>query len=400
MKRSCTLLFFSFLQMFLLLFVPLSVLSCELLGNVSLQTRLFPDSPADPRQEHNDVSSAVEVELYHEFTSGSSLTITPFIRLNSGDDARTHWDLREAKYLYLAENWELVLGAGKVFWGATEFVHLVDIINQTDLVESLDGEEKFGQPMVHFSVLRDWGAIDAFILPWFRKRSFAGENGRLRPSLLIDTDRTRYESGAEQAHTDLALRCSQTFGDADVGLYYFIGTGREPTLQPLLRGDELVLIPYYEQIQQVGLDIQMVAGNWLWKGEALYRQGQGRAFAATTFGFEYTFYGIGDSQMDLGLLSEYVFDDRASVFASPYNNDIMAGLRLAVNDAESTEILMGIIKDVELSSQFYSVEASRRLGENWKLTLDILVFADIEQKDPVYGMRHDDMLKAEIAYYF
>ncbi len=400
MKRSCIGLSSCFLQIVLLLFLPFSVFSYELSGNVSLQTRLFPNSPADPRQEHNDVSGAGEIEWYHEFASGSSITFTPFLRLDSADSERTHWDLREAKYLYLAESWELVLGVGKVFWGATEFVHLVDIINQTDLVESLDGEEKLGQPMIHFSVLRDWGVIDAFVLPWFRERTFAGEDGRLRPSFLIDTDRSRYESGAEQTHPDLALRYSQTFGDVDAGMYYFTGTGRAPTLLPVIEGSELVLIPYYEQIQQTGLDIQMVAGNWLWKGEALYRRGQGHPFAATTFGFEYTFYGIGDSQMDLGLLGEYVFDDRATEFASPYNNDIMAGMRLAVNDAAGTEILMGVIKDVKLSSQFYSVEAGRRLGENWKLTLDILLFADIEQTDPAYGMRYDDMVKVEMVYYF
>ncbi len=400
MKRRSPLLRISFLQIFFLLFLPFPVFSFELSGNVSLQTRLFPDSPADPRQEHNDLSWAGEIELYHEFASGSSLTVTPFLRLDSADNERTHGDLREAKYLYLAESWELVLGVGKVFWGATEFVHLVDIINQTDLVESLDGEEKLGQPMIHFSALRDWGAMDAFVLPWFRERTFAGANGRLRPSFLIDVDQARYESGAEQTHLDLALRYSQSFGDADVGLYHFIGTGREPTLIPAVEGSELVLIPYYEQIQQTGLDIQMVAGNWLWKAEALYRSGQGRPFAATTFGFEYTFYSIADSQLDLGVLGEYVFDDRAAEFASPYNNDIMVGLRLALNDAESTELLMGLIKDVELSTWFYSLEAARRLGENWKLTLDALFFVDVEQADPAYGMRYDDMLKVEIAWYF
>ncbi|MDD7885073.1 hypothetical protein [Flavivirga sp. 57AJ16] len=35
----------------------------------------------------------------------------------------------------------------------TESNHLVDIINQTDAVETFDGEEKLGQPMVQLS----WG---------------------------------------------------------------------------------------------------------------------------------------------------------------------------------------------------------------------------------------------------
>ncbi len=400
MKRVCGTFVFGVVALLTLLFTQFPVCAYEFTSNIAFQTRLFPHAPAYTSQERNDASLAGEIELYHEFVSGSSFTIKPFARIDSADEERTHWDIREANYLYLAESWELLLGVSKVFWGATEFVHLVDIINQTDLIESLDGEEKLGQPMVYFSILKEWGAIDAFLLPWFRERTYPGVEGRLRTGLVIDTDRAQYESSAEQAHLDVALRYSQTFGEADVGVYHFIGTDRDPTLLLDLQGGQALLIPYYEQIQQTGLDIQMVAGNWLWKGEALYRSGKGRDFAATTFGFEYTFYGIGESQMDLGLLSEYVFDDRAPEFASPYNNDIMAGLRLAVNDASSTELLAGVIKDIELSSQLYSVEGSRRLGENWKLVLEAAFFVDIDRRDPAYGIRDDDRLKVELLYYF
>ena len=41
-------------------------------------------------------------------------------------------------------DWSLSIGLGKVFWGVTEFNHLVDVINQTDLVEGIDGEAKLG----------------------------------------------------------------------------------------------------------------------------------------------------------------------------------------------------------------------------------------------------------------
>lgn len=51
------------------------------------------------------------------------------------------------------------------------------------------------------------------------------------------------------------------------------------------------------------------------RGEALYRSGQGRPFIATTFGYEYTFVGIGNGRMNLGVLGKYVFDDRSSHLA-------------------------------------------------------------------------------------
>ncbi len=77
------------------------------------------------------------------------------------------------------------VGLSKVFWGAAEFVHLADIINQTDGVEGFDGEEKLGQPMLRLSLFLDRGTVNAFILPWFRERTFPGKKDRLRTPLVI-----------------------------------------------------------------------------------------------------------------------------------------------------------------------------------------------------------------------
>ncbi|MBW1792216.1 MAG: hypothetical protein JRJ14_08175, partial [Deltaproteobacteria bacterium] len=120
----------------------------EFTGDIALEGRAFLASPAYPEQRHHSASFAVNAEVYHELSSGSSFIFKPFFRVDSADSERTHGDIREANFLYLADTWEMTVGIGKVFWGATEFVHLVDIINQTDLVEALDGEEKLGQPMV------------------------------------------------------------------------------------------------------------------------------------------------------------------------------------------------------------------------------------------------------------
>ncbi len=382
------------------LFVPAQTRAYEFFGSLSLEGRGFFQNPAYPDQKHNNGSVATELELYHEYESGSSWIIKPFARIDSSDDERTHWDMREANYLHLAENWEVRIGLGKIFWGATEFVHLVDIINQTDLVESLDDEEKLGQAMIHLSIPGNWGVLDTFILPWFRERTYPGTKGRLRTPLAIATDQARYESGAEETHLDLALRYSHTFGDADVGVYNFKGTSRQPTLLLEMENITPVLIPFYQQINQTGMDVQMVAGNWLWKGEAFLRSGQGRSFAATTFGFEYTFVGITAEGMDLGVIGEYVFDDRQSHMASPYNNDFMAGLRLAFNDAEGTELLAGVIKDVKLSSMFTTIEASRRIGDNWKIALEAVFFVNIDRQDPAYSLRDDDHIRAQLFFYF
>jgi hypothetical protein len=294
------------------------VFAHELSGYVEGEVRLYPENPNFFGQRDQSASFAIQPEYYHELESGSSFTFVPFLRLDSADSERTHFDVRELTYLWLHDDFELRLGVRKVFWGVTEVLHLVDIINQTDLVESFDGEQKLGQPMANLSLARDWGTLDLFVLPYFRERTFPGNKGRLRFGFVVDTDQAQYESAAEEWHTDLAARYSRSLGDWDVGLYYFIGTSRDPSFTFGADGaGNPVILPVYQQIQQTGLDVSYVAGNWLWKLEALYRKGQGdrqgltrNDYVAATGGFEYTFTGIFGSQMDLGIVAEYLFDDR------------------------------------------------------------------------------------------
>ena len=73
-----------------------------------------------------------------------------------------------------------MVGINSVFWRVVESNHLVDILNQTDLIEDIDGEEKLGQPMISLSTQQDWGGLSLFVLPWFRERTFPSEEGRLR----------------------------------------------------------------------------------------------------------------------------------------------------------------------------------------------------------------------------
>ncbi len=395
-KLLITLLFF----VFSLINQPI-MFANELSGFVAVESRGFFNDALFPDQKRDNASFALQPEYYHEWESGSSFTFVPFARLDSADSERTHFDVRELNYLYLGDNWELRAGFGKVFWGTTEFVHLVDIINQTDLVENIDGEDKLGQPMIHLSIPQDWGVVDFFVLPYFRERTFPGIKGRLRSAVLIDTDRARYENADEEWHPDFAVRYSHTIGDWDIGIYHFNGTGREPTLlSDVDSNGNPFFIPYYEQINQTGLDLQLVAGEWLWKLEALYRTGQGESYFAGVGGFEYTFVGIAETRMDLGIIGEWAYDDRGDAATTAFENDLMLGLRLAVNDAASTELLAGASFDLNTSSRALSLEASRRFGDNWKATFEARGFFNLPASDPSYSLRDDDFFQIELAYYY
>jgi len=383
--------------------VNVSVVSAqELSGYIAIEGRGFFHEAQYSGQKRDSGSLAFQPEYYHEWKNGSSFTFVPFARVDSADPERRHFDIREFNFLWLADKCELRIGIAKVFWGVTEAQHLVDIINQTDLVESIDGEEKLGQPMIHLSVPRDWGVVDLFVLPYFRERTYPGKRGRFRSAAVVDTKRAGYESSANRRHVDAAIRYSNIIGNWDFGLSYFYGTSREPTLSLGTNSEgDSIWIPRYEIIHQGGLDLQYVAGPCLWKFESIYRSGQGEEnFFALTGGFEYTFTSVNDSGMDLGILGEWLYDQRGKETTTEYDNDIMLGARLTFNDAASTEALISLVKDLNSEGFFISLESSRRLGNNWKLSIESYLILDSSPEDSLYGMRKDDYIQVGLAYYF
>ena len=374
-------------------------------GDVSFQSRHFSQDALYPLQFNEYGSVALKAEWFHEWDGGKqNLVFVPFTRWDRHDEERTHSDIRELSWLKVFDASELRVGVRKVFWGVSESQHLVDVINQTDLVESSDGEQKLGQPMINYALIQDWGTVDLFILPYFRERTFPGVNGRLRCQLHIDTDNPSYESTDKESHIDYAIRWAHSLGDWDVGLSHFNGTSRDPSfsITPTLDNNGVLSIrPHYYLMQQTGLDLQATKEAWLWKMEVISRKTKAENYIAATAGFEYTFNGIFESAADIGLVMEYLYDDRKSQATTPFEDDLMLGVRWTNNDEQDTSILVGVIADQNDSSRLYSIEASRRLGESMKLNLEVRVFEGItDMNSPLYSLRDDDFAQIELAYYF
>lgn len=401
---SMSLKFKKFIYISLLLGIFCRVQAGEWSGYIAGDLRYFPESPLSADQYGDiNLSLSAQPEYRHKWDDGyQTFTFVSFVRLDQHDSERSHFDIRELTWLRAAEDWELRVGICKLFWGVTESQHLVDIINQTDLVEHPDTEEKLGQPMINLVLIRDWGTVDLFVLPGFRERTFPGSEGRLLSGgIPIDTDQTRYESGAKEKHVDWAVRWEHSLGDWDIGLSHFSGTSRKPRFLPGTDGTgRFVLVPLYEQIDQTGLDLQITKEDMLWKLEMISRKDQDGRFTALTGGLEYTFVGAFETDADVGVLTEYLFDDRHDNATTPFENDIMIGMRLALNDVQSTELLAVGIFDVDSGASFYFVEASRRLGGSWKLSLEANIYADMPRNDFAYGFRNEDFWQLELAWYF
>lgn len=390
------------LSVFLLGMVPGSALfsqpvtAGEWSGEVGFELRSFSNDPLDPVQHDSNASLYLQPGYYHDWDDDKQrFAFTPFLRVDQGDPERSHFDLREIFWRKSFSTMELSVGLKKVFWGVTESAHLVDIINQTDAVENVDTEDKLGQPMINLTFLRDWGTVDLFVLPWFRERTFSGREGRLRLPFYVDESQPRYESSAREKHIDAAIRWSHYFGDWDIGLAHFSGTSREPTLLFVSAG---VVVPYYEQIEQTSIDLQVTKGDWLWKLESFNRTGQGPSFQAMAAGFEYTLVGLFGTAIDLGLIAEYLRDNRPAPTLS--DRDLSTGFRLGFNDVQSTQLLAFAGIDLDNHERFVSIEGSRRIGQSWRLNLEARFFSNTRPGSLLHSLRQDDYLELSLARFF
>ncbi len=391
---------------------PASAQEWDLGVEIAAEVRYFPNEPIYPDQfEHWQPSFTIQPDIRWETDDRKhQVVFIPFARIDTQDDERTHFDIREGYYRFNSDdNWSLTLGAVKVFWGRTESRHLVDIINQTDSVEDIDEEDKLGQPMANLTLIRDWGTLDFYVMSGFRTRTFPGTDGRLRFGLVVDTDYPVFEADWGRGAVDLAARYSHYIGAWDFGVSVFHGTSREPRFA--FAEDGFSLRPVYDRITQGSIDLQYTKDAWLWKLETVVREGHGEIFAAVVGGFEYTIYQIFGGA-DLGLLAEYQYDGRDEgyvledfglAFAAPAtiaDNDVFAGARLALNDIQDTSMLIGTTIDADDQSMGIFIEAERRLGQNWTAELEARLFLNVDPDNLLDAFRDDDFLTFRLTRYF
>ena len=400
-----------------------AIAEIDFTGRLNAESRWFPQSALFPDQGTHASGFVAIPNLYLEDEAGRVLSITPFFRYDSADARRTHFDLREAYILLTGAlgngEWELRLGIDRVFWGVVESRHLVDIVNQIDLVEHPDEKTRMGQPMAYVTWSSNWGVLELLGMTYHRARTFPGSSGRLRASLIVDDERVEYEGSSGKWHPDFAARYSHTLGLLDFGVSVFDGTAREPTLglcldcggqpgqpgQPSPPGPP-ALFPTYERIRQFGVDAQWTTGSLLLKLEAIRRNGarnllsREEDYNAFVLGGEYSFFSLLDSDADLILFVEWDRDGRGRRATNFYENDLFAALRFMLNDVQGTEVTASVLHDLDRGQRIYGLELARRLADAWSVNLEAVAISNIDASDLYYDLRRDGFVQFSLNYHF
>ncbi len=404
------------------------------------------NSHSNTLEARSNQSYSVEMALFDSWDDGAqSLSFKQFYRNDQMDESRSFTDVRELLWTRVADDFELNAGIGKVYWGVTETAHLVDIINQTDGVESIDGEQKLGQPMFQMLFERDWGNLDIFVMPVHRERTFAGPDARL--SVGAEYSDAIYEAAEDNRHVDVAARWSHYWDDFEYAISAFKGTSREPNLGAQvdsIAGDTIKVLPYYPLITQLGLEFQYLNEGWAWKFEGIYRDGMLKntqvlideqepisvifiaengdesgflgglfdgffpsgllladkeSYYATVAGFEFTQVGLWDSSTDLGWVVEHAYDSRQNgASLGAFEHDVFFANRWVANDDADSTLLVGVLYDYEYEDYSFSLEGNTRLFSGLSLTLEARVFEPVNG-NPQYAFRDEDFVKLTFSYY-
>jgi len=97
---------------------------------------------------------------------------------------------------------------------------------------------------------------------------------------------------------------------------------------------------------------------------------------------------------------EHLFDGRGGRAPHPLENDLFAGVRLALNDEAGTDLVAAVIADAEGDGTAITVEASRRIGDDWKVELEARAWNGVEDDDQLAPLRRDDYVQLTLSRFF
>jgi hypothetical protein len=171
------------------------------------------------------------------------------------------------------------------------------------------------------------------------------------------------------------------------------GSGGQLLTPNLNSSGEMLLIPFYEQMRQTSLDLQATKGHWLWKLEVINR-------SSDSYNGSAGLVGIAESEMDIEFLSEFLYDSRGDDASAPFENDIFIRIHLTATDVDGSELLTGVIKDLDDAGLMFNLEASRRLGNHWKTATEIRFWSDIPEDGLLFSFHRDDYIEISVTRFF
>lgn len=373
-------------------------------GTVEAQFDYFSESPLFDGQSNDRLQPSLKTELnfYEDITDEAAIGLSVFGKYHPHAEQELSGDVREAWIGFYNNQSEWHAGILTEHWGVLEAENIVDIINPRDAVEDFQGDVKLGIPGVSFAYLADAGRISLWLLPYAREPRLAEGADRFR-TVQFPLKDGRFENGRD--HIALAARGSTGWDNFELSLSHFYGHSRYPRFTPETNaaGQPVALIPFYDVINQTGVEGLWDLGSSLWKLETFFQQHPEDNFFGIGIGVEREIPKLWKSNASLTLYAEAYYDDRAespSVPMTPFQKDVFLGTRIALNDIKSTELQVRVTYDLEYDSALLDIRAGRRLGKNWGIEARFDSFLNAGEDPALSSFRNDDRIQFRLIRSF
>lgn len=338
---------------------------------------------------YSKIDSKFDAEL-----ANLSLDLRLFYNWDLEDEERRYYDLREARLNYSSGRWQFEAGNAVVFWGVSETINIVNVINQADLKESVDGKEKMGQGMLVSRYSGNINSFSIYYLPSFEPLDYPE---RPSPTIKILQDQPRFEKNADEG--EWAARWVGAFDFGDVGLSYFNGIRRDPLL--VRSGESAALIPLYVKSEHMALDSVLFWSDAIVKTELLLGKEQEEDFFAYNLGFEYPTFPSFSWWQDAAWIAEFVFDSRDEKSGSMGQKDIFLGGRFNMGDLSQYELRIISGLDLDHYSKYLDFSFRHRLTDYIQWSAKIIQFMDVGDEDyRIKLVEDEDFIELELRVSF
>ncbi len=361
----------------------------EVSGNMGLNSQVYTINKPYQHNENFTAIQRLELKYTHDaLTLYSNIYAQEDSYDLSSDEAqhndRTFMRLDELYLRYDFDNDMLSVGRDIKFWGSLEVRNVVDGFNPRDFRTDLFNGSKMGVYNITYSHYTETGEMSVILklanenqpmasLPYsyYFFPSFISYDGKVktttehyRPSLFL-----KYSGSTD---TEYPLDYAFIYENGYDSQRYF-NTNTPENLDPKRTtfGNPTKFNQYAYIANKFMTYETLVVGATLIKLEALYAKVDDNAYVGDYshlgLGVEHTLENFLQGDAGLGLIAEYYRYDTYE--DNKYNDlelfetmqdDLFLGLRYSLNNANNTNIISGVIADMEYNEQVYYVKFATR----------------------------------------
>ena len=372
----------------------------ETYGNIVLKGSRFSDEPVNTLSGKDfgvfEINPKLKVER-NDIYFNLELIVK---KLSSKKDV--FYDIKEANVSFENSTWGFLLGSTEEFWGKTETLNPVDIINSNNYDEGLSKPNKLGEFMIKANREIGIGDLSIYYLPNFRPNKYPSKKSRLSLPIEVNDNEANYVNGADKNMQQFALRFSGYYEDLDFGISVFEGISRDPFFT-LVSGK---MVPSYSKILQYGIEVQQLLGEWIIKGEFINREGQQnisgslKDYSSGVVGLERSLYGLISGNTDLTFFLEYSKDSRGVSAHQSSQNDVFFANRISLNDIHDTSISFALSRDLNTESGIFNSIISRRIFGLFKTDLEVFIPLDLKNDIHLTSSSKDKSLGINVSWFW